>query len=99
VIIDVHGHYTTAPKGLGAYRSTSSNTKTNLPKRTLEVPDDEIRETIEHGQLKMQRDRGQTSPSSRPPPGGWRITWATRDQSLLDGRPSRADLPRLHDVS
>jgi 4-oxalmesaconate hydratase len=62
MIIDCHGHYTTAPKQLQTYRDAqiaalkdSSSTRT---KGTLNISDDEIRESLEGAQLKFQRERG-----------------------------------------
>jgi 4-oxalmesaconate hydratase len=62
MIIDSHGHYTTAPKELEAYRQTqiaSLNDSSHVPsKATLNISDDQIRESLEKAQLKLQRDRG-----------------------------------------
>jgi 4-oxalmesaconate hydratase len=63
MIIDCHGHYTTAPKQLQDYRdSQMAELKTQpLPARTkasLSITDDEIRESLEGAQLKFQRERG-----------------------------------------
>jgi len=62
MIIDCHGHYTTAPKELEAYRQTqiaSLNDSSHVPsKATLNISDDQIRESLEKAQLKLQRDRG-----------------------------------------
>jgi len=64
MIIDCHGHYTTEPKDLHRFRkeqkaAVSSGDKTAMPSRaSLKISDDEIRESIEQNQLKLQRDRG-----------------------------------------
>ena len=58
MIIDVHGHYTTAPRGLMAYRGAQISQMGNPTKGRLSVTDDEIRESIEQGQLTLQRERG-----------------------------------------
>ena len=62
MIIDCHGHYTTAPKALDAYRQkqiAGLSDPSHVPsKGTLNVSDDEIRESLEKAQLKLQRDRG-----------------------------------------
>ena len=62
MVIDCHGHYTTAPKELEAYRQQqlealkgSSQLSTHA---TLEISDDQIRESLENAQLKLQRERG-----------------------------------------
>jgi 4-oxalmesaconate hydratase len=63
MIIDCHGHYTTAPKQLREYREQQKADLTKNPqhqsrKGTLNITDDELRESVEGAQLKMQRDRG-----------------------------------------
>jgi len=62
VIIDVHGHYTTAPKALEAWRSRQIAGITDASARPsvsdLKIGDDDIRETIESNQLKQMRARG-----------------------------------------
>ena len=63
MIIDCHGHYTTAPKQLQDYRdSQMAELKTQPPpartKASLSITDDEIRESLEGAQLKFQRERG-----------------------------------------
>jgi len=62
MIIDCHGHYTTAPKELEAYRKGQQDglkDPNHVPsKGTLKITDDQIRESLEGAQLKMQRDRG-----------------------------------------
>ena len=61
LIIDCHGHYTTAPAALQQFRDAQvariANANADLPQRP-KVSDDEIRETIEKNQLKLQRERG-----------------------------------------
>ncbi|WP_021027558.1 amidohydrolase family protein [Comamonas sp. B-9] len=62
MIIDVHGHYTTAPAALGQWRDLQMAGLKD-PRRTpraadLRISDDEIRETIESNQLKLMRQRG-----------------------------------------
>jgi len=61
MIIDCHGHYTTAPKDLEAYRQRQiSALKDSSPFTfdTLKITDDQIRESLEKAQLKFQRERG-----------------------------------------
>jgi len=62
LIIDVHGHYTTAPKALEAWRNRQIAGITDpsaAPKASdLRISDDEIRETIETNQLAQMRARG-----------------------------------------
>ena len=49
MIIDVHGHYTTAPQGLRDYRAWQQQNLHNPTKGSLNVTDDEIRESIVQG--------------------------------------------------
>ena len=62
MIIDCHGHYTTEPKDLHRFRQEQTKAvkdKTALPSRAaLKMSDDEIRESLEGAQLKLQRERG-----------------------------------------
>lgn len=60
MIIDCHGHYTTAPAPHQAYREqqlTALRTGAPLPV-TAAISDDEIRESIEKNQLRLIRERG-----------------------------------------
>ena len=57
MIIDCHGHYTTAPKALEAYRQQQIVDPSARP-ATPSVSDDQIRESLEGAQLKLQRERG-----------------------------------------
>ncbi len=61
MIIDCHGHYTTAPPGLQAWRDHQlAALKSSSPasKGSVTISDDEIRESLEGAQLKLQRERG-----------------------------------------
>jgi len=63
MIIDCHGHYTTTPPGVGAFREAQKEAVANDPlfkgeKGSIDVTDDEIRESIENNQLKLQQERG-----------------------------------------
>lgn len=62
MIIDCHGHYTTAPKALEDWRNrqiTGIKSPSEMPKVSeLKISDDELRETIEANQLKLMRERG-----------------------------------------
>ncbi len=60
MIIDCHGHYTTAPAPHQAYRNAqlaAFEAGKALPKPAA-ISDDEIRESVEKNQLKLIRDRG-----------------------------------------
>lgn len=62
MIIDIHGHYTTAPKALEDWRNQqiASLKSPSLAPRVadLTISDDDIRETIESNQLKLMKERG-----------------------------------------
>ncbi len=61
LIIDCHGHYTTAPPGLQKYRDQqlARLTDPKQPPAALgAISDEEIRDSIETNQLKLQRERG-----------------------------------------
>ena len=61
MIIDCHGHYTTAPKELEAYRQRQMAALKDPSQSPSEVPkitDDQIRASLENAQLKFQRERG-----------------------------------------
>ena len=72
MIIDIHGHYTTAPPQLRAWRNKQiADFKPGVPfTDTLTISDDEIQETIIKGQLQMQRDRGTSLALFSPTAGG-----------------------------
>jgi 4-oxalmesaconate hydratase len=62
MIIDCHGHYTTAPKELQIYRDGQiaglREPQHVLSKGGINITDDQIRESLEGVQLKLQRERG-----------------------------------------
>ncbi len=63
MIIDCHGHYTTTPPQVGDYREQQKVALARDPnhigeKGSIVISDDEIRESIESNQLRLQRERG-----------------------------------------
>lgn len=61
MIIDCHGHYTTAPQQLQDYRDAQiANFKdpASPPPNLAHISDDEVRESVENNQLKALRERG-----------------------------------------
>jgi 4-oxalmesaconate hydratase len=62
VIIDIHGHYTTAPKALEAWRGRQvaalADPALAPSPADLRISDDELRESIETNQLAKMRERG-----------------------------------------
>jgi 4-oxalmesaconate hydratase len=55
MIVDIHGHYTTAPQSLWDWRKRQAAGERPGP---LKISDDQIRESLEAAQLKLQRERG-----------------------------------------
>ncbi|MFI6343906.1 amidohydrolase family protein [Streptomyces sp. NPDC050560] len=63
MIIDCHGHFTTAPDALGAWRDRQvaalADPSAAAPTAAeLHIGDDELRESVETNQLRMMDDRG-----------------------------------------
>jgi 4-oxalmesaconate hydratase len=62
MIIDCHGHYTTAPKALETWRNrqiAGIKDPAQAPNAAeLKISDDELRESIEANQLKLMKERG-----------------------------------------
>ena len=63
MIIDCHGHYTTTPPAVGAWRDAQTAAVEADPahvgtKGAIDLSDDEIRHSLEANQLKLQRERG-----------------------------------------
>lgn len=55
MIIDIHGHYTTAPPQLQAFRDAQL---AGRPANIAGISDDEMRESVEKNQLRVLRERG-----------------------------------------
>jgi 4-oxalmesaconate hydratase len=55
LIVDCHGHYTTAPAAHKAFRAEQLAGRNPEP---AQISDDEIRESIERNQLRIMRERG-----------------------------------------
>lgn len=73
MIIDCHGHYTTAPRQLELFRDRQlaelvDSSRKSL--KTLDISDDQIRESLEGAQLKLQRERGTDLTVFSPRAGG-----------------------------
>lgn len=62
MIIDCHGHYTTEPKDLHRFRKDQTEAVKNKsampPRAGLKMSDDEIRESLEQNQIRLQKERG-----------------------------------------
>ena len=57
MIVDCHGHYTTAPPGLWDWRKRKLSEPGKFSE-VLRISDQEIRDSLEGAQLKLQRERG-----------------------------------------
>src|SRR6478609_6852844 len=62
MIIDIHGHYTTAPAALGVWRDRQvaalQDPALAPSPADLNISDDELRESIEANQLRLMDERG-----------------------------------------
>jgi 4-oxalmesaconate hydratase len=60
MIIDCHGHYTTVPAEMQTYREAQFADLANLSRGSVseDISDDQLRESLEGAQLKLQRERG-----------------------------------------
>jgi 4-oxalmesaconate hydratase len=58
VIIDCHGHFTTAPRALHEWRRAQLDCRDTVYGRTLAVSDQDLREALQGRQLLEQRNRG-----------------------------------------
>jgi len=63
LVIDCHGHYTTAPDALGEYREQQKQDLEADPlfehdKGSVDISDDQLRESLQGAQLKLQNERG-----------------------------------------
>ncbi len=61
MIIDCHGHYTTEPRQVHDFRkkqTEAAGRHEHLAPGDLNITDDQIRESLEGAQLKLQRERG-----------------------------------------
>jgi 4-oxalmesaconate hydratase len=82
MIIDVHGHYTTAPPELRAWRQRQVAAIGSPFNEKLSITDDQLRQTLEAGQLKLQRERGTDLTLFSPTAGGMEHHVGTPETSL-----------------
>jgi 4-oxalmesaconate hydratase len=69
-IIDIHGHYTTAPKQLGRWRLRQIESAGTPFTEPLEISDEEIHQTVSEGQIAKQVLRGTDVTLFSPTAGG-----------------------------
>jgi 4-oxalmesaconate hydratase len=60
MIIDCHGHYTTVPEEMNDYRAAQLADLANLSRGDVseKITDDQLRESLEGAQIRLQRERG-----------------------------------------
>ena len=89
MIIDVHGHYTTAPPPLQDFRDAQL---AGRPVALAEISDDQLRESVEGNQLRVLRERGGDlmlfSPKAsgmehHVPDPGTAVAWARASNDLV----------------
>jgi len=91
MIIDIHGHYTTEPQALLAFRDKQlaglADPMRKPATNELGITDEQLVKSVEP-QLKLQKERAATSPFSRRAPPAWRIMSAPR-RPASNGRACR----------
>lgn len=97
MIIDIHGHYTTAPAALGEFRKAQLTrlSDPSSPEPVLAgISDDEIRDSIEGNQLRIARERGSDLTIFSPRASGMghdvtdpaaAVAWARASNDLVTG--------------
>lgn len=58
MVIDIHGHYTTVPPGARTFRALQISNMGRPKKTAVSISDDEIRASLEKGQVKLLDERG-----------------------------------------
>jgi len=58
MIIDAHGHYTTVPPGMRVFRALQISNMGRPTKGAVSISDDEIRASLERGQIRLLDERG-----------------------------------------
>lgn len=58
MLIDAHGHYTTVPPGLRVFRALQISQMGKPVKKAAAIGDEEIRASLEKGQLRIMDERG-----------------------------------------
>jgi 4-oxalmesaconate hydratase len=58
MIIDAHGHYTTVPAGMRIFRALQISNMGRPSKGTVNISHDEIRTSLENGQIRLLNERG-----------------------------------------
>ena len=104
MIIDCHGHYTTAPAELQAFRDAQiaalEGAGPDAEGARSKISDDQIRESLEKAQLKLQRERGTDLTIFSPRASAMAHHIGDEATSLrVDARLQRPDPPRVRALS
>ena len=96
MIIDCHGHYTTSPRQHEAWRTeqiaAQKEGRAAPPRPT--ITDDEVRESIVNGQLKLQQERGTDLTIFSPRAAGSLTSSAARSVARSRHRAGSPQRPR-----
>jgi len=102
MIIDCHGHFTTAPPALGKWRERQikafEDSGTRVSPDELHITDDEIRSAIENGQLKLQLERGTDLTIFSPGAGKMAHHYGDEQTSLVWSQVSNNLIARVRDL-
>jgi 4-oxalmesaconate hydratase len=102
MIIDCHGHFTTAPGALGQWRERQirafEDSGARVSATELRISDDEIATAIEQGQLKLQRERGTDLTLFSPGAGKMAHHYGDEQTSLAWSRVSNELIARVCDL-
>ena len=99
VIVDCHGHYTTEPQAASRLAQAPDRCPegpvADAVAGELKITDDQLRESVEGAQLKLQRERGTTLTIFSPRAGGMAHHIGNADTSREWSQPlQRPDPPR-----
>lgn len=102
MIIDIHGHYTTAPAELDIFRKSQlAAIESGAPgpaRSDLKISDDQIRETIENGQLRILKERSIDMTIFSPKAAGMAHHYGDLSVSLLWSQISNDLIKRVCDL-
>ncbi|MCK9507370.1 MAG: amidohydrolase [Pigmentiphaga sp.] len=95
MIIDCHGHFTTVPPALHAWRKQQLE-GSGVSGQPLHISDDELRESLSLKQVKMQAERGLTLTLFSPIAGQMGHHLGTPEQSIEWSRVCNDLIARVH---
>ncbi|NKQ53174.1 amidohydrolase [Amycolatopsis sp. K13G38] len=102
MIIDCHGHFTTAPPALATWRERQirafEDSGARISPDELHITDEEIRTAIENAQLKLQRERGTDLTIFSPGAGKMAHHYGDVHTSLVWSQVSNNLIARVRDL-